>query len=127
MWWLDLLFALITAVILTAVYAAVARPTRFSRILTFAGVVFLGSWAGGLWVSPVGHQLWGVYWLAFFWVGLLVALMMAAGTFRIRGIARRLPESAREDLTEAVGLGVFLWLVIVGFALSIAARYIQGS
>jgi hypothetical protein len=41
-------------------------------------IVFLGTWAGGIWLVPIGPQLWGASWLGFLVVGFLVSLLVAA-------------------------------------------------
>ena len=61
MFLVDLLFALVVALVLTAIFAAVFRTTGPWNVWwIFALVVFLAAWAGGLWL-PFGPPLFGVY------------------------------------------------------------------
>ncbi|HEX4337267.1 MAG TPA: hypothetical protein VH062_15230 [Polyangiaceae bacterium] len=41
-------------------------------------VLFLATWAGGIWLVPVGPKLWGVAWVGFVVAGLFVALLIGA-------------------------------------------------
>ena len=55
MFWIDLFIALIVAVILTLVFVFVVRRRGpWESTFLFFVVVFLGAWAGGLWLKPVG-------------------------------------------------------------------------
>jgi hypothetical protein len=72
----ESLFALAVALFLTAVFAVAGRQAKSRwRVILFSLVVFLGAWAGGIWITPVGPTILGVYWLSFFGVGLVLQLV----------------------------------------------------
>jgi hypothetical protein len=57
------------------VLASGRRMSWRDMILPFT-VIFLATWAGGLWTRPIGPAFRGVYWLPFVLVGLLCALFL---------------------------------------------------
>jgi hypothetical protein len=76
---MDFVFALVVALMLVVIFAVIfnIRPPGFG-VAAFFVIVFLASWAGGVWMTPLGPTGWGVYWLPFLLVGLMVALLLAA-------------------------------------------------
>ncbi len=75
----DVLFAFLVAVFLSAIFAlGVRRQGPWTDFVAFFTIVFLAAWAGSVWVTPVGRSLWGVYWLPFPFVGFVIALLLAA-------------------------------------------------
>jgi len=59
MFWKHFLIALTTTLGLSAVFIAGFRKRGpWDNFLLFFAVVFLGSWAGGIWFSPLGPP-WG--------------------------------------------------------------------
>ncbi len=85
-------------------------------------LIFLAAWAGGVWVTPVGPPVWGVYWLPFVIVALLFTFLLAAVT---------LPESppqssveawdqARNVAATALVIETFFWLLPVNVIAVIA-------
>lgn len=125
----HLIFALSFALILTAAFAVGSRSRGpWENLVVFFFVLFLASWAGGLWLAPFGPVLWGATWLPFFLAGLLVLLILMAA----------LPTSGRESTVELVdkreraaelraavtALGVFFWVLIVLLIVGIVVRYL---
>jgi hypothetical protein len=76
MFLVDLLLALAVAVLISALFAAIFRPSG-PFWLPFV-VILLAAWAAGVWVRPVGPPVWGTFWLAPLAVGIIVALILAA-------------------------------------------------
>jgi hypothetical protein len=75
----QLLFVLVIAALLTAVFALGFRRREWDAgLLYFFFILFLATWAGGLWVGPYGSLLWGVPWATFLLVGVLPALLLTA-------------------------------------------------
>ena len=76
---MDVVFALIIALLLVLIFTIIfrAKPPDFGSVAFFL-IVFLSSWAGGIWLTPIGPVSWGVYWLPFLLVGVMVALLLAA-------------------------------------------------
>jgi hypothetical protein len=77
-------------------------------------------WAGGVWVTPVGPPIFGVYWLPFLLIGLFVVLLIAAGSTPER---RPPAETVAREEEAALGLSAFFWVLLLVLAIAIAAGY----
>ncbi len=126
MFFIDILFALAVALLLTALFDRGFRNRGpWTSLWVFFLLIFLASWAGGLWVTPVGPPLFGIYWLPFVFVGIIFALLIAAAAparpprSRAEAIERA---RAQEEVSEA--LSVFFWVWIIGLLLVIVLAYI---
>lgn len=129
----ELLLAFIVAVLLTAIFAAGFRRTGpWDSVILFFLVVLLAAWAGGIWIGPVGPALFNLYWIPFVFIGLLIALLLAAAgpTYRPRTpreAQREVRDEARSEAAAAeaaVALGWFFWILLLGLLVAIVIRYI---
>lgn len=115
-------------------------------ILFLFVILFLGIWAGGVWIEPFGPEAWGVAWLPFLFVGLILALVVAAAAPPVRrtpttgrAATRQVgpvgsgpgsepaPEKARHERQGealAVSFGVFFWLLVGLFVLAVFFAYL---
>jgi hypothetical protein len=121
------LFALFAALILSAIFAVGFRKAGpWENIFSHFMLIFLISWAGGVWLSPVGPPLWSAYWLPFLLVGLVVALLLAAVPLgRKRESTVELVDVKREKKEEKAALlvmGTFFW--ILALIATLFPRYI---
>ncbi len=125
------IFALGIAFFLTVVFVVLGRRARSGRqILVFFVLVFLAAWAGGVWVAPIGPRIMGVYWLSFFVVGLIFALLQEALAASSRRAAprERIPEiEAKEERELANIFNIFLLVLLVLFIVVIVLRYAHSS
>jgi Ca2+/Na+ antiporter len=125
----DGVFALGIAFFLTILFVALGRCVRsWRRILVFFAIVFLGSWAGGVWLAPVGSRTVGVYWVAFFVVGLIFALIQ--GVFAAHPARRascERPEQSEPKVERELRnvFDVFLFLLLLLFIAAIVIGYIR--
>lgn len=79
MLWINFLFAIIVAITLTALfYFIIRRSGLWGNVFLFFLIVFLGAWAGGLWLRPIGPPINGFYWINYLITGFLLALLLAA-------------------------------------------------
>jgi hypothetical protein len=121
----DVLMALAVALLVTLIFSAVLRTRGpWASTLVFFVLVFLASWAGGLWITPFGPPLFGIYWLSFLVVGVLFALLLAV-------MPGQHPQSRNEDVQQIRAqeamtkiLTGFTWIMIVGLVMVIAAAYL---
>jgi hypothetical protein len=129
----ELLASFIIAVILTALYMLVTRAAgpRTGLIWLFL-IVFLATWAGGVWLRPFGPALWGIHWLNFLLMGLVIVL------FLVIIIPRKAPRGRQEtldmldrieqekELEEAayITLSIFFWILLSVLVIAIILRYI---
>ena len=94
---LELITALIVALILSGLFAmATRRGGRRTGLIWIFLLIFFATWAGGVWLRPFGPTLWGVHWLSFLIIGIIVSLVLAVLTpqrgprgRRIRGPVQR--------------------------------------
>lgn len=126
MFFVDLLFALVVALLLTAIFSAGFRNRGpWGLWWVFLLVVFLAAWAGGVWLTPFGPPLLDVYWLPFLFVGLVVALLIAAAV-PPEPRRPRAPVAASEVATEeaVAAFSIFFWVLLIGLALAIILWYV---
>jgi Ca2+/Na+ antiporter len=127
MFFIDLLFALVIALILGSIFCAGCRGYRSGSVLAgYLLVLFIATWAAAIWIQPFGPLLWGVPWLVFFMVGLIVALILASLTPPARRPlhATEALEEAREERAVAEVFNVFFWILIVCLLVVIVTRYV---
>lgn len=122
----DFLVALIIATVLVAALGVGLRRLPVGSVLLGMFVIlFLATWAGGAWMTPMGPRFAGTSVLSFLVVGLLTALLITAfiprHPPRTRGEALRQADARRE---VAAFVNVFFWLVVVMLLVGIAARYL---
>ena len=89
---------------------------------------FFAILAGGLWLTPVGPPLVGVYGVPFLFVAIFIAMFWAAAPRPPRRKRRRNAQSSvlnmQDDMPVApVGLGVLFWLLLAGLAIVALVRY----
>jgi hypothetical protein len=129
MFFVHLLFALFVALILSAVFAIGFRKTGpWENIFILFMLIFLISWAGGVWLTPMGPPLWGAYWLPFLLVGVIVALLLAAVPLgRKRESTVELVDVKKEEKEEKAALmimGTFFWILVLALITVLFFRYI---
>jgi hypothetical protein len=128
----DLLIALTVASLLSAFVFFLLRRTgpRASFPLLLLAI-FLATWAGGVWLAPIGRPVRGVYWLPFLMAGIVFALFFAAvmpperpeeqeSTIKLVTEAQK---KARER-TERLTMGILFSLFAAVLAIAILLRYI---
>jgi hypothetical protein len=127
MFWKQVLCALATAAGLSAIFIAGFRKKGpWDNLLLFFAVVFLASWAGGVWFSPLGPPIGGIYWLPFLSMGLIFALLLAAvtspfsrdTTVQFVKAGEKTPEKRRDMV-----LGIYFWIMISALVVLIVTRY----
>jgi hypothetical protein len=123
---LDLITAVLIATCLVAVINLGFRrkPLDAAPSAVFV-VIFLATWAGGVWLAPIGPVIWGLNILSFVISGVLIALLITAvapGRLpRTRAEALRKEDSRRQAVRTA---GVFFWILIASLVAGILARYL---
>jgi hypothetical protein len=96
-------------------------------------IVFLATWSGGVWLKPIGPALWGIHWLSFLFVGIVVGLIMAVFSYQKPPMGRqetlamleRMEE--REMLREAtyITLSLFVWILLIALVVAVILRYLD--
>lgn len=131
----EFLISFILAVLLTGLYMLVTLGAgRRTGLIWLFLTIFLATWAGGVWLKPFGPTLWGIHWLAFLLVGLVIVL------FLVMVIPRKAPRGRQEtlDMLERIEqekeleevayitLSIFFWILLFVLAIAIVLRYIVG-
>jgi len=126
MFMIDFLLAILIALLLTAVFAGGVRGHRFGAALIFFFVILLfGTWAGGVWMAPIGTPLFGASWLSFVLVGLFFALVLTALLPPDPDRVKRVPATeVEENATPVVVFGIFFWILIGGLIAAIIIHYL---
>lgn len=150
MFLVDLLFAFFVALLLSLLFVPFIGRGSYRRsrgqvrteqsangqaavaaILFFFLILFFATWAGGIWVVPIGPAAWGSYWIPFILVGIVVALLLAAATeptrrYYVRHGAERHPEAETEERIQdaaAVAFGAAFWILLIGLIVAVALGY----
>ena len=107
------------------------RPTRQGPWASFVflfTMLFLFTWAAGLWLSPFGPTVWNVYWMPFGLAGLGLALLLAS-TQASSGRRSRRKQTNKEpenpDFSVATAFGISFWLLAIALVIAIAAHYLS--
>ncbi len=139
---LELLIAVAVALLLAAVLVFPLRrrgPGPLEGLLFFFLIIFLAAWAGGLWLTPIGPVAYGVPWVGFVVVGVILALILAAAATPRRRLPKpgkpAVPRTEAEAEVEAtppevkageavaVTLGVLFYLALFAMLLTIILHY----
>lgn len=89
---------------------------------------FFALLAGGLWLTPAGPPMVGVYWVPFLFVAIFIALLWAqvspAPRRRRRKAGHASVPTMQDDMPESpAGFEVLFWLLLVGLATIVLLRY----
>ena len=128
MFFFELLVVLLVTLVLTAIFAVgIRRRTTWNILLPFFMILFLATWATGIWIPPMGPMIRGVFLVPFLFIGLLYALLLTAFIPPLqppRTPREKARQAEKEQETFAV-LNAFFWLLIIGLVIAIIGRYIS--
>lgn len=123
----ELLMALIISLFFTIVLTISGKKNRsWKKILVLFLILLFASWAGGIWITPVGPEFLGIYWLSFFVVALITALILETVS-SLHAAPSDIDSTETRDKVEALEILVgtsFLILLIV-FIFVIVLGYIK--
>ncbi|HJT36226.1 MAG TPA: hypothetical protein VJ783_29665 [Pirellulales bacterium] len=126
---IHILFAIVVALVFTAILAAIFGREGYEEggwatALILFGVLFLTSWAGGVWLTPIGPQLLGVPWLPFVLMGFVAALLLAAmSPGRPPRTRREAREQAEAQEVVSTTASAFVWILAVCMIFAITLHY----
>ena len=125
----------IIAIFFTGLYVLLTRGGgRRTGLIWLFLIIFLTTWAGGIWLRPFGPMLWGVHFLTFLLAGLTIVL------FLIIAVPRKAPRGRREtlDMLERIEqekalekltyitLSLFFWILLAILVIAIILHQIIG-
>jgi hypothetical protein len=131
----EFVISLVIAVIVTGVFLFLVRKTgRRTGLLWLFLLVFLAVWAGGVWVRPFGPTLWGIHWVSFLLIGLLVILFLVIftpkrpprGRHETLDMLDRIQDEKNMEELAWITLSVFFWILLFGLVIAIVLRYTLG-
>lgn len=124
---LAFLIGLLLAIVMVAVFRWQKPGAKgyWSTLLFLFALLFVASWAGGLWISNFGPVGWGIRWLPFVVAGVVISILLLVLIPQRRP---RTTEEAERQATLQTGMpgvvNVILWILIVALAISIVAYYL---
>ncbi len=122
----QILISLFIALALTLIFGVgFSRQRGFNAVLLFFLIIFLATWAGGLWLPEFGPAIWGVAWMTFLIVGaifafLVTALTSAASPYRPPQLDN--PHAASAERGDRIAINIFLWILLAGLLIVILTR-----
>ena len=114
---------LLSLVLSGAAVAVLVRGLRFrpgKPVWSLFLLLFFAIWAGGLWLAPVGPSHFGIIWLPFLLIAVLLSVLVVAVSPHERQSHRQEVELEREVV---VGVGLFFWVLIGALIAAIVAAY----
>lgn len=127
--------AFIMALILTGLFMLLTRGAgRRTGLIWLFVIIFLATWAGGIWLKPFGPTLWGIHWLSFLLAGLVILLFLVIGSPRKAPRGRsetldmldRIEQDKELEAVAYITLGLFFWILFALLAAAVILRYIIG-
>jgi membrane protein implicated in regulation of membrane protease activity len=96
--------------------------------LFFFLIVWLATWGVGAWVTPVGPVLWGVPWLGFLFLAVIVALLLSASSppRRPRTLTQAIVQQSEQAQEERIAVAIFsvyFWILLGVLIAVLVARY----
>jgi hypothetical protein len=133
LFFIEFLMALIIALFLIFLFALFThRRERKKGLFWVFIMLFFATWAGGVWLTPLGPTLWGAHWLAFVVVGmtLLLILLITLPPGAPRGrqetldMLERIEREKEMEKFTHVTLGALFWLLLCILIIALLFRYI---
>jgi hypothetical protein len=116
----HMVLSLVLAGVAVAILVEGLRCRPNTPVWGLFAILFLGIWAGGVWVAPAGPMHLGVYWLPFLLTAILLSVLVVV--LVPQRTAGRHDEADIEREVE-VGLGLFFWVLIVGLIAVVLTAY----
>ncbi|HVW27469.1 MAG TPA: hypothetical protein VHC69_19025 [Polyangiaceae bacterium] len=124
----EFVFALVISMLCAALLLPVTARSGFrlrhpdiepASIFVTLLILFLATWAGGVWLVPIGPRIWGVAWGSFVVVGLIIALVIVA----VSTVDERPATFGEPSIRRARIVDLLLLLLLVLLVLAIVAGY----
>ncbi len=122
----DLILAFVVAVVMTYIFVGILGfRGPWPGFIAFLAVLFLATWAGGIWIRPPGPYTYGLYWAAPFVItALVVALLLAAAGPPRRGKVETIHEVKEREHAAVLAINYIVWAAIAILAALIVAEYL---
>lgn len=135
MWVFDLIFSIIVSLVFAGLLFIILKPTAAEEGDTTTLLVFffltllLPIWAGGVWLGPIGPAVFGVYALPFIFVGLGIALLLAATAPPSRSAASPRGSGGNQTVEDGslYAFGAFFWVFVLTLLIFIVIGYLAAE
>jgi hypothetical protein len=129
MFFVEFLFAVAFALAIAFLFVMVVGrvpPSRSGTALPFVWlfvILLFTMWAGGAWIGPAGPLIFGVAWMPFLVVGLIVALIIAAAT---ESVQRRdgTATTERDTSPRLAAFSIITLVLLAALVIAVAAAYV---
>jgi hypothetical protein len=98
----------------------------WNNLVLFFIVIFLSTWAGGIWLYPFGPYLWGITWLPFMLVALFITVLLISVTPPKEGTTVELVDQNKKEAEKKMikkSVSAFLVIIIIALVVAIIGRY----
>jgi len=121
----DLLYALFIGLSIAWFFSLFfGHRGPWNNFFLFFIVVFLFSWGGGVWITPVGPTFWGVSFLPFLFMAIFITLLLSVATPRSARRRKVSKEKAIEETELQVAFDIFYWILIIVLAVVVFSPYV---
>lgn len=123
---MEFIIAFIVALVLSLIFVyGFRRKGPWTNFYIFFIIIFLATWAGGLWITPIGPSIRGIFWLPFLLVGAVFALLLAAATPRSNppSIELKTKKQVKKEETIETAISLFMWILIIFLTIAIIVGY----
>jgi hypothetical protein len=130
----ELLSALIVALILSSSFALyIRRRGPRKGFFWFFLLIFLATWAVGVWIRPFGPSLQGIYWMPFLIIGMLIVLFVAViiplpppkGRHETLDMLDQIETDREVEQFAYISLNVSFWILLFVLIVLILVRYLS--
>ena len=109
------------------------KPRKTGLVWLFL-MIFLATWAGGTWLKPFGPTLWGIHWLAFLLVGIIIVMFLVIfipqktpkGRQDTLDMLERIEQEKELEKVAYITLNIFFWVLLSALVIAIILRYTVG-
>lgn len=123
----EFLIALVISLFFTIVLAVSGKKHRtWKKMIAIFLMMLFASWAGGIWITPVGPAFLGIYWLSFFIVALILALILETVTALHAPPSNiNIKETQKEEESLEILIGFSFSILMIIFIIVIVVGYIK--
>lgn len=129
MFFIEFLFAVFFSFIVMALFILVGSRGPWNNLGLLFVVVLLVSWAGGMWITPMGPPVFGREWVPFLIMAGLFALFLVnivphKDKEVVASPEEKIEKGDPKNIKDIATLGIAFWVFICALILSIAIAYI---
>tara|TARA_R100001163_G_C5030436_1_gene170807 strand:+ start:393 stop:797 length:405 start_codon:yes stop_codon:yes gene_type:complete len=125
----EFFMAIIISFIVTSLFVIAGKKGPWSNLGSLFLVVFLVIWAGGIWLTPIGPQVFGSYLMPFIIMAGLLALLLAniiphKDKKILKAPEEEMARGDSDEMAAIASLGASFWIFILAVALCIGLFYV---